>query len=348
MVGLRAAIIVSVLMVLILGVVGDKRHRLQARHAHIGHHKHCTDNPQMNSYLPPCATTPVPPIESSTTAIVDTTGPLTTEILETTEPVTTEVIDTTKSSTTTKTGTTTDSNTNDTSQPTSLERAHWCRFNNGSYLPLGQSYIDKCILCQCTTSRAIRCARLQCMPTYCIDDSMPFRNSSQCCTQCAYEVPKNACVYNGLSFPHGTVMKSIENEMQCWCQLGNIECRKYIGSLLDGLDFWNDATAIYVIVIILCVVLIFGVLLCCGGTLCFYYYYQRNRQTFLQAYDEYANSGGWQPAVDDEQEVEDLYAEEKRLEAEAQQYENGTDESVPPPYGIYHNTYVPEEVQKQI
>lgn len=87
---------------------------------------------------------------------------------------------------------------------TALERAHWCRLSNGTFLPLGHTFMNSvCSMCQCTSSRAIRCQMLDCLPTYCIDNTMPIRKEGFCCAQCAYEVARNSCVYNGMTFQHG-------------------------------------------------------------------------------------------------------------------------------------------------
>lgn len=100
--------------------------------------------------------------------------------------------------------TTTTESSNTPSTPTNLERAHWCSFSNGSYIPLGYTFMySACAICQCTQSRAIRCNNLQCMDTFCIDNSVPSRRPGQCCTQCAYDVNSTACIQNGISFPHG-------------------------------------------------------------------------------------------------------------------------------------------------
>ncbi len=110
------------------------------------------------------------------------------------------------SSTTTESETSTSTTNADTSTPSAstLERAHWCRFMNGSYLALGHTFMHTdCALCQCLLSRAIRCTNLQCMPTYCIDGSTPRARAGQCCSQCSYENSSAACVINGVSFPHG-------------------------------------------------------------------------------------------------------------------------------------------------
>jgi len=175
MVGLRVVIITVVLMALILNVIGEKGKRLHARHVHrYDDSKPCTDNPDD----PPCESTST---KSSTTQDTDDSSE------ETTPSTTTDSSDTMT-----------------TSGPTSLERAHWCRFHNGSYLPLGTVYMSTiCTMCQCTKSRAILCQPLECLPTYCIDNTMPYRKSGQCCAQCGYEVATNSCVYNGISYQHG-------------------------------------------------------------------------------------------------------------------------------------------------
>jgi len=317
MVGLRAVIIVAVLMALILGIVAEKNKRLHARHAHHNQMR-CTNNPDWYPYLPPCQTTPSEEYSGDETSTTSTTT-----IIPTTTPTTT------------------------TQDPTSLERAHWCRFNNGSYVPLGYVFMNSvCSMCQCTQSRSIRCQTLQCMPTYCIDNSMPYRKSGQCCTQCAYEVSKGSCVYNNISFPHGTVLKAIRDKMQCWCQLGNIECRNYMGTPFDGLDIFADNSAIFIVVIVILAVLIFGVLLCCGIMGLFYFYYKRHEHTFQQAYDEYINAAGWQPMEEEEQYVVDG-AEEKQREAEQYQYENPSNDFAPPPYVVPNDSPFSVDEQKQ-
>lgn len=84
------------------------------------------------------------------------------------------------------------------------QRDRWCQFRNGTYLSLGYTFMHtECALCQCTQSREIRCTNLQCMPTYCVDNSTPSRKSGQCCPQCVYETKSTPCVINGVSFPHG-------------------------------------------------------------------------------------------------------------------------------------------------
>ena len=128
--------------------------------------------------------------------------------------------------------------------------------------------------------------------------------------------------------------------MQCWCQLGNIECRNYIGTLFDSL---MDGTAVYIIVIILSIVLIFGCLLCCSCTLGFYYYYQRNQQVFQEAYEQYATTAGWEPMEDESETAVDPVAEEKRIEAEKSQLDSRLVDVVPPPYAIHNDSYIPEQ-----
>ncbi|CAF1331518.1 unnamed protein product [Rotaria sordida] len=235
----------------------------------------------------------------------------------------------------------------DSAQSTSLERAHWCRANNGTYFALGYTYMQSaCSMCRCTPSRRIRCSTVQCLPAYCIDNTMPYRKDGQCCAQCGYEATGSSCEYNGVSFPHGAIMKTVDNKVQCWCQGGNIECRTYIGSLFESMDLWSDQSAIYIIVIILCIILIFGVLVCCSCTLLYYYYYQRYQQTMQQEYDQYMNSAGWQPMGDEDQNVTDMSAEEKRAEAEKYQASNPND-FVPPPYAAHHSSFVSADEEKR-
>ena len=152
----------------------------------------------------------------------------------------------------------------------------------------------------------------------------------------------SACSKTKLCSFLGAVIKSVGSKMQCWCQLGNIECRNHIGSLLEGIDIFADQTAIYMIVIILFIVIMFGLLVCFGCTTAFYFYYQRNQGAFQQAYDEYINGAGWEP-VNEEVDA----AEEKRVEAEGNQpTDDTTEESVPPPYALYNGSYVAEEEKK--
>jgi len=306
MTGLRVVIILPMLMAFILAVASHKDHRLHAREG--GNHDGpsraaCTNNPALYDYFPPCSTT-------------KNTGTSTTSTSTSTASDSSEEVDSTTGST------------------TSLQRAHWCRFSNGSYLSYGASFIHgTCSVCECTKSRLIFCKPIQCMPTYCVDNTMPSRRTGECCTKCAYEPTSDYCVYSNKSYPHGTILKSVEGKMQCWCQLGQIECRNYMVAL--GSNLLSDGIAVYIIVIVLIIVVVFGLLLCCGCTIGFYYYYQRHQHTFQQAYDEYVNSAGWQPMNDGEEFVVDPTAEEKSLEAEKYQSSTGVSESVPPPYAAY-------------
>lgn len=167
---LRAALIIAVLAALVFSVVGHNKRHDQRPHP--GSSEECSDDPSSNSGLPPCS-----------------------QPLDNKPP----------------TGTNTDDNTGSASTPTTAQRAQWCRFGNGTFLGLGQTYMHTaCSMCQCTTSRAIRCTALQCLPTYCIDDSMPSRKQGHCCAQCAYENNNSSCVYKGLSFPHGSSVYYLE------------------------------------------------------------------------------------------------------------------------------------------
>jgi len=232
--------------------------------------------------------------------------------------------------------------------PSALQRAHWCRFTNGTHVPLGYTFMHtECALCQCLLSRDISCTTLQCMPTYCIDGSTPTPRQGQCCAQCEYENTSTACVINGVSFPHGSVLRRTSDNIQCWCQLGSVECRKGKTALFAGLDWWGPGSAVYVMVIIICAVLLFGTLLCCAGSLFVYYYYQRHRQQITQqAYEEYYRTVGWEVMPGDGGVLEGT-ADEKQTEAEQDQveYEHPTgfsNEYIPPPYALYNGSYVNE------
>jgi hypothetical protein len=217
---LRITIIVVVLMALIFSAIDGRRGHSHGHQSGGGGHgdgydggpsNDCTNNPEEEPFMPLCqSTTPVSSkslssTEKPTTSVGDgsstrTGGPSTTtgSTGRTSNDGSTTIVDGT-STTTVTTG-----RTSTTPQPTSLERAHWCRFGNGTFLALGYTYFETpCKLCQCMTSRAIGCDLLKCMPTYCVNDSMISRRSGQCCTQCAYEVVRNTCEYGGVSFPHG-------------------------------------------------------------------------------------------------------------------------------------------------
>lgn len=84
-------------------------------------------------------------------------------------------------------------------------QAHFCKFSNGTKIPTGFRFIHTaCTICECTKSGKIRCSLLQCLPAYCIDDSMPVKHEGQCCAQCKYEQTGGSCVYNNMTFPHGS------------------------------------------------------------------------------------------------------------------------------------------------
>lgn len=137
--------------------------------------------------------------------------------------------------------------------------------------------------------------------------------------------------------------------MQCWCQLGHIECRKYFGSLFDMLNIWADGATVYMILMVLFVVIVFGLLLCCSGTIAFYLYYQRNRHVFQQAYDQYMNPGGWQPMEENEEsEFASNTEDEKRFEAEQYYYDESYEESGPPPYAAHNDSNVSEAEEKKL
>ncbi|CAF1159443.1 unnamed protein product [Adineta steineri] len=310
MAGLRVVIITALLTVFILNVVGHKHHN-----------RPCTNDPDSNPFDPPCppavpVTPPIPDVNSNSDSEETSSS-------------------STAASTTASTTTTT---IDDGGNLTALERAHWCRFSNGSFLPYGQTFMNSiCSMCQCTKSRAIRCQLLECLPTYCIDNTMPYRKDGQCCAQCGYEVARNSCVYNGITFPHGVVMRTVSDKMQCWCQLGSIECRNYVGSLMDSLNMLTDETTIYIIVMVLFVVLLFGLCVCCACTLSFYYYYKHYEHTFQEVYDQYNNSAaGWQPMNEEEQyEVEVDGNAEKQVEDEKSQSAEYNNDMFPPPYGAH-------------
>lgn len=193
MIGLRTIGILLVLSALTFGVIGHGgKHHPNHDHdhghdhnmdGHFPHKKPCTHNPDLYAYYPPCSDNPndiQTSTETTPAPVKDDSSEESAENLSTTSATTTV-------------------------GPTSLERAHWCRFPNGTYVPLNFSYIrNTCTLCQCTKSRAIRCQLLQCMPTYCLDHKMPVRKAGQCCTQCEHDFATNSsCFYNGIDYPHG-------------------------------------------------------------------------------------------------------------------------------------------------
>ncbi|CAF2525994.1 unnamed protein product [Rotaria sp. Silwood2] len=336
---LSKAIVTVMFMALILGADGTKHHMdnwdsFEEIDTNDIYQWLCQNN-LFASYVSFCRTTTPP---SSTTQ-------------STTRSTTVETSESSSTTTTFELETTTPSTTDSTSVPSSLERAHWCHLLNGTYLPLGYTFMyTACALCQCTQTRAVVCTTLRCMNTFCIDNSTPSPKPGQCCAQCAYEATSTSCEHNGITFPHGTIIKSRGSTLRCWCQLGTIECRRSITSVFAGLDLWGDGTAIYVMMIIVFVLLSIGTLLCCTCTVFYYYYYQRNQHLVQQVYDQYWNNAGWQP-MDEEGYVADGNADEKQAEAEQNQYDyeyptGNSEEYIPPPYALYNAAYAAEENAK--
>jgi hypothetical protein len=298
--------------------------------------------------VPLCSadTTTTTTITVTTTPTNVQTSPITPSLPASSGPSSTTQSSTTSSTTVAAATTTT------TLSASALERAHWCRFSNGSYLSLLQTFMyTNCDICQCTQAHTISCTTLQCMTTFCIDGSAPVTQSGQCCSQCSYDPPPTACIVNGISFPHGTVLKQTSNNVQCWCELGNVECRKAVVSALSNLSFWGENTAVYIIIIVVCALFIIGTLTCSCGACFFYYYYKRNQQATQEAYEHYYNTAGWQPMSEDGVVIEQN-DEEKKAEAEQAQYEEeyptGNDEQyIPPPYALYNGTYLNEQPEKE-
>ncbi|UJR34826.1 hypothetical protein I4U23_027607 [Adineta vaga] len=107
----------------------------------------------------------------------------------------------------------------------SVNRSDWCRFNNGTSIPLGYVFQHSiCTMCHCTISRLIRCITLQCVSRTCSDNTKPIYKSDQCCSHCKNDISTNSCQFNELSFPHGVLIKKLPGIVQCWCQSGNIQC----------------------------------------------------------------------------------------------------------------------------
>jgi hypothetical protein len=335
MTGLRTTIIAAMLMALILGVSGEskvveKRATFQIMTMDEFLHTFC-QNSAFSQYWYACP--------ASTTTAATTTTKMTTPPPggngmggQSTPP--SPALPTTTT----------------TLSPSALQRAHWCSFNNGSYIPLGYTFMyTTCSMCQCTQSRSILCTNLQCVASYCIDGSKPSARPGQCCQQCAYEPPPTACSYGGITFPHGTVLKVTGDSVECWCQLGTVECRKGAATILGALDLWGPGTAVYAIILIVGVILIIGTLLCCACAVVFYYYYYYYTRN-SQLVDPYLNNAGWQP-MNEEEQVGDASAEAKQAEAEQSQYVHDyptetSPEYIPPPYALYNGAYVSEEQTK--
>lgn len=308
---LSAAIVAALFLTLFLGVGGESKVR-EERDISIQVQTISTDD--INNWL--CAGNPMAPYMSicSTTTTTTTISPSTSSPISSKTGPLGQTTPPSKETTTTPI-------TSGSSSASPLQQAHWCSFSNGSYIPLGYTFMySACTLCQCTQSHAILCTVLQCMPTFCIDGSTPAPRPDQCCSQCAYEPNATACIISSINFPDGAIIKKTSSGLQCWCQLGTIECRQFTSTVFSGLDVWGPGTAIYVVVIVLCVILLFGTLLCGGCTLLYYYYYRRNQQSMQQAYEQYYNSAGWQPMGEDGQVVEGT-TEEKQAEAAQNQFE---------------------------
>jgi hypothetical protein len=95
--------------------------------------------------------------------------------------------------------------TSSTTPPTPLQSATWCQFSNGTFLTLGQTFMQMaCLMCQCAQSHNIACTTLPCMPTSCIDGSTPTVQPGACCATCAYETQAASCTQGGITFPQGT------------------------------------------------------------------------------------------------------------------------------------------------
>ena len=212
MLSVHAVLIIVVLIGPVPGTVGENNRHLDAQQ-NGRHHSSlrpgglfpwlCTDRPDIIPFLNPCLTTSTESTTMSTSTKSNTTS-TSTEYTSTSQLV--------DSSTTTVTmqnePEVEDSSSSDSDEETStgtpLEQAHWCRLNNNTFLPLDYTFIHKkCFKCQCTSSRLVRCRRIQCMPTYCFDESRPILAEGQCCTQCRYENANGTCEYNQMTFPHG-------------------------------------------------------------------------------------------------------------------------------------------------
>jgi hypothetical protein len=132
--------------------------------------------------------------------------------------------------------------------------------------------------------------------------------------------------------------------MKCWCQMGNIECRRSTESSNGMGD-----VVIYAVIAFSIIILFVGGI-CCVGSILSYYYYTKNSSTHQETYDQHYNHAGWQPMTVDGQ-VVDTIAEEKQAEAEQSQYYQGypagsQQEYVPPPYAMYNGPYPSGEQSK--
>lgn len=254
--GLRAVVILSFLSAFILAVTAHM-HDHSHGHGH-GHNgpKPCNDNPDTHSHLPLCSS-----ITDSKSSEEDSSR----------EVVAKPIGDSDAS----------------TDGFTALERAHWCRMGNGTFVPLNHSFSHTpCTLCRCTIHRSFQCRLLECMPTYCLNNTRPVRPESECCTRCPADPPTASCVHDGDTYLHGVVIKAIPGKMQCWCHFGHIECREYTGTLYSSLSLLADGVFLYAIMIVLFVVLFFGFIMCCGCSAFILYYYQQNQQSFQDVYNQ--------------------------------------------------------------
>jgi hypothetical protein len=311
---LRGVVILAVLMALVFGVVSEEDQRAQAGlPGNGGERSHFAIGDSKTHHRGPCQNSSANPFLPSEKNSPATTG-------EGDSKIEREI--------------------------TALQRAHWCRMNNGTHIALGQTYIHAlCNMCRCTASHAILCDMVQCMATYCIDDKRPILRKGQCCTQCDYDLSTESCVVNGTTYPHGAVIKVVEKRIQCWCQLGQVECRDYIGTLFENWNIFSDGVTIYILAFVMISVLFIGLLACCGFTYVFYNYFKQNQDTILQAYDEYVNPSGWQPLNEEEQYEFNTSSEEKRLEAESYELGNPT-YTLPPAYALHNQPQTPVDEQK--
>lgn len=88
--------------------------------------------------------------------------------------------------------------------PAATGKPNWCRFSNGTTVALGFTFIyNNCSVCECTSLKSFRCKPFDCLPTYCADNSLPSRRPGQCCAQCKSDTSSDACLHNGLNYPHG-------------------------------------------------------------------------------------------------------------------------------------------------
>jgi len=333
------AIIVAILMVLFISVNGEKKPRHKRYTVEVVTNANvlgwlCQNNP-WGLYMSWCSTTTASPQTSTAAQGASTTSPG-------------------SSSTGASSSASSSSTGGSTSPPSVLQSAHWCQFSNGTYLSLGQTYLAMpCLLCQCAQSQNIVCNTLQCMPSTCIDGSTPTVKPGNCCPTCSYETQATPCTQNGVTFPYGTIITTVANSSQCWCQSGTIECRRTIvATVYTTWEYFGTGTTTYVIIIVVCIILMLGTLLCCGCTLLYYYYYQSQQQSIQQAYEQYYNNAGWQP-MGEEGQFGDTSAKESEAAGEQgqfeQQYPTGqSPDFIPPPYAVYNGPYGTEKDQKHV